>query len=59
VEKEQLMEKARTAAKDSKISCARALGLAHEMGISTKELGDLLNEMNIKIDSCQLGCFPK
>ena len=59
MEKAQLMEKVRTAAKDSEISCPMALGLAREMGISPKELGDLLNEMKIKIDSCQLGCFPK
>jgi hypothetical protein len=53
------MEKVGTAAKDGKISCQRALGLAREIGVSPKELGDLLNEMKIKIDACQLGCFPK
>ena len=59
MEKGQLMEKVGTAAKDGKISCQRALGLAREIGVSPKELGDLLNEMKIKIDACQLGCFPK
>ncbi len=59
MEKEQLLEKIRSASKDGKIACVRALGLAREVNISTKELGDLLNEMKIKVDSCQLGCFPK
>jgi hypothetical protein len=27
------------------------------LGISRKDLGNLLNEMRIKIIQCQLGCF--
>jgi hypothetical protein len=59
VEKEQVMEKIRWAANDGKISCRKALGPASEVDISPKALGGLLNEMKIKVDSCQLGCFPK
>lgn len=58
MEKEQLIEKVKSASKDGRISCATAFALAREAEISTKELGDLFNELKIKIISCQLGCFP-
>ena len=47
----------RAAAKEGKIPCATAFRLAEELGISRKDLGNLLNEMKIKIIQCQLGCF--
>jgi hypothetical protein len=31
--------------------------LAEDLKISRKELGDLLNDLKIKIINCQLGCF--
>ncbi len=58
MEKEQLQEKIRGVAKNGKISCREALRLASEEGISSRELGNMLNEMKIKIAGCQLGCFP-
>jgi hypothetical protein len=47
----------RAAAPEGKIPCAAAFRLAEELGISRKELGNLLNELRIKIIQCQLGCF--
>lgn len=47
----------RAAAPEGKIPCPEAFRLAEELGISRKELGDLLNELKIKINQCQLGCF--
>jgi hypothetical protein len=58
MEKEQVAEKITSVTKEGKISCRQALGIARDMDLSPKELGDLLNEMKIKIASCQLGCFP-
>jgi hypothetical protein len=58
MEKEQVVEKIKAATKDGRISCTQALGIARDMNVSPKEVGDLLNEMKIKIHSCQLGCFP-
>ncbi len=58
MERDALKEKIAAESKDGKIACGRALALADELGISRKELGDLLNEMKIKVRSCQLGCFP-
>jgi hypothetical protein len=40
------------------IACKVALHIAEEAGASTQKIGRLLNEMKIKIHSCQLGCFP-
>ena len=45
------------AAPNGRIPCAAAFKLAEELGITRSRLGDLLNELNIKIIQCQLGCF--
>ncbi|MBI4966034.1 MAG: hypothetical protein HY913_22330 [Desulfomonile tiedjei] len=42
---------------DGKISCKVVFDIADEAGASKGELGELLNEMRIKIRACQLGCF--
>lgn len=39
------------------ISCPVALEMCDEISVSPKVLGALLQEMNIKIKSCSLGCF--
>ena len=54
---ENMKTKIRAAAPEGKIPCAAAFRLAEELGISRKELGNLLNELKIKIIHCQLGCF--
>ena len=54
---EDVKTKIRAAAPEGKIACAAAFRLAEELGISRKELGNLLNELKIKIIHCQLGCF--
>ncbi len=58
MEKEKLIEKVKAASKDGGISCAQALAVALEAKVSTHEVGDILDELKIKINSCQLGCFP-
>lgn len=54
---EELKSRIRAAAPEGKIPCAAAFRLAEELEISRQELGDLLNNMRIKIIHCQLGCF--
>jgi hypothetical protein len=44
-------------AKGGKIPCPVCFKIAEELGISKKEIGEILNEMKIKIGQCQLGCF--
>ena len=55
--REELKDIIRAAAPESKITCAAALRLAEELLISRQEMGNLLNELKIKIIHCQLGCF--
>lgn len=43
--------------KDNRIPCKVALKIAEEAGVSPHKVGELLNELEIKIHSCQLGCF--
>ncbi len=42
---------------DQRISCETAMEVAEEAGVPTSQIGQLLDEMKIKIHSCQLGCF--
>lgn len=42
---------------NNKIACERARGIAHKHGVSTRTVGNLINEMGIKIHDCGLGCF--
>ena len=51
--KERLMEKQ----SNGRIACRNALKVAEEEGVSPALVGELLNEMEIKIQACQLGCF--
>jgi hypothetical protein len=54
---EELRDKIRAAAPEGKMPCAAAFRLAEELGISHREVGNLLDELKIKITQCQLGCF--
>ena len=57
VKQEEIIAKLKEAAKDGKIPCAMAFKVAKDCSVSTKEIGSLLNQLKIKISSCQLGCF--
>jgi hypothetical protein len=54
---EDVKARIKAAAPNDKIACAAAFRLAEELGLSRKDLGELLNELKIKIVQCQLGCF--
>jgi hypothetical protein len=54
---EDVKARIKAAAPNGKIACATAFRLAEELGLSRKDLGELLNELRIKIIQCQLGCF--
>jgi hypothetical protein len=55
--REELKAKIKAAAPAGKIACAAAMRLAEELVISRQDMGKLLNELEIKIKQCQLGCF--
>lgn len=40
-----------------RIRCAVALGMAKRLGLPALALGALLDELDIKVGSCSLGCF--
>lgn len=56
--REEIKARIKAAAPSGKIPCAAAFQLAEELQITRSSLGELLNELNIKIIQCQLGCFP-
>ncbi|MCS7280877.1 MAG: hypothetical protein NZ583_04520 [Desulfobacterota bacterium] len=42
---------------DGRITCKKALEIADEEKVPPIKVGEILNELKIKIISCQLGCF--
>ena len=42
---------------NGRISCKTACDIADKAEIPRRKIGQLLDEMKIKIHSCQLGCF--
>jgi len=54
---ENLNVKIKAAAPQGKITCPQAFKVAEDLGLSRQALGELLNELRIKIIQCQLGCF--
>ena len=57
MKQEEIIAKLKEAAKEGKMPCAMAFKIAKDCGVSTKEIGNLLNQLKIKIANCQLGCF--
>ena len=57
MKEDEIVAKLREAAKEGKITCAMAQKIAVENKVPMKRVGDLLNQMKIKIAQCQLGCF--
>ncbi len=53
-----LEEELKASLVDGKLSCAVAFKIARKLEVSPKQVGEADNRLNIKIASCQLGCFP-
>lgn len=53
-----LEEEMRASLVNGKLPCAVAFRIARKLKISLRQVGDAANRLNIKISSCQLGCFP-
>ena len=43
---------------DGRLPCAVAFQIARKLKVTPKQVGEVANKLNIKIASCQLGCFP-
>jgi hypothetical protein len=53
-----LEDEMRASLVNGKLPCAVAFQIAKKLKISPKQVGGAANRLNIKIASCQLGCFP-
>lgn len=53
----ELKELILSEAENAKLPCSRAFAIAAETGSNTAEVGRACNELDVKIVSCQLGCF--
>jgi hypothetical protein len=54
---DKIHEELKKMAKNGRISCPVARKIAEELSVSYKEVGKAADELNIKIKSCELGCF--
>jgi hypothetical protein len=57
MERDQIIEAIKKKAKEDRLPCAVCFQIAEEYGIPKRELGQLLNELGIKVIQCQLGLF--
>ncbi len=53
-----LEEELKASLVDGKLPCAVAFKIARKLEVPHKQVGEAANRLNIKIASCQLGCFP-
>lgn len=51
--KERILE----IAQNNRLQCAGALAIATNLGVHSKDVGTVADELKIKISKCQLGCF--
>ncbi|MDP6634202.1 MAG: hypothetical protein QGG42_04850 [Phycisphaerae bacterium] len=54
---EELRTTIQNQAVEGKVSCKAMLDLAGETGTSSQQIGEICNELDIKVSACQLGCF--
>jgi len=56
---EQLIEEeVKASLVDGRLPCAVAFKISKKLEVSPRKVGDTANKLNVKIASCQLGCFP-
>ncbi|MFC2044832.1 hypothetical protein ACFLT8_06565 [Chloroflexota bacterium] len=54
----ELDEQIKASLVNGKLPCSVAFEIAKQLNVSTKAVGEACNKLNVKISSCQLGCFP-
>jgi hypothetical protein len=57
MERDKIIEAIKQRATDNHIPCAVCFQIAEEYGIPKRELGKILDELEIKVIQCQLGLF--
>lgn len=58
MDKENIVKELGVFVKDGKLPCKKAMEFAEKNNIPLKTVGDILNEIKVKVTTCQLGCFP-
>ncbi|ABO51384.1 conserved hypothetical protein [Desulforamulus reducens MI-1] len=56
-QKEKIIQTIKETAKDGGISCTAARKIASDYNVSPKVVGDICDELKIKLKACELGCF--
>jgi hypothetical protein len=56
-QQEEIKKLVRGAAKNNRILCSAALAIAKSLGIQSREIGCIVNQLDIKISKCQFDCF--
>lgn len=56
-ENRELLLRVQEKVKGKTITCAQAFAIAEDLRISKVKMGKMLNELQVKITKCQLGCF--
>ncbi len=57
MDQEGIIDVVRKTAVENRLSCEKARALAEELKVPVSEIGRICNVLNIKITTCQLGCF--
>ncbi|MBO8158263.1 hypothetical protein [Thermosyntropha sp.] len=55
--KQEIAEEIQKKALNGRITCSDARKIAEELEVSPKVVGELCDELKIKICACELGCF--
>ncbi|SJZ34174.1 hypothetical protein [Selenihalanaerobacter shriftii] len=50
-------EKVKEKVVNNSLKCVVAQKIAKDLGVTNKEVGKVINQLNIKLIDCQLGCF--
>ncbi len=53
----ELEDRIRSSTVDGRLPCAVAFQIAKEFKVSLRKIGEIANELEIKVSRCQLGCF--
>jgi len=57
MERDKIIEVIKQRAREGRIPCAVCFQIAEEYGVPKRELGKLLDELEIKVIQCQMGLF--
>ncbi len=55
--REKIIEAVQAASLNSRLSCEKAHELSRTLNVTLREIGEICNNLKIKISACQLGCF--